>query len=86
MKIKKSLITNDFLATTRFVTGLQEVATSNPDAKLTAIFFGGRLFLLPKSFQYMAQLLLLMFMELPFPSDLVMNYIQQKINEFEKAE
>ena len=58
MKIKKSLITNDFLATTRFVTGLQEVATSNPDAKLTAIFFGGKLIIVPKCLQGFARLLL----------------------------
>jgi hypothetical protein len=86
MKLKKRFRTNDFVATTRFIMRLREVASSNPDARLSAIFFGGRLILLPPSFQYVAQLLLLMFMELPFPSDLVMNYIQQKINEFEKAE
>jgi len=86
MILKKTFRTNDFVATTRFIMRLREVASSNPDARLSAIFFGGRLILLPPSFQYLAQLLLLMFMELPFPSDLVMNYIQQKINEFEKAE
>ena len=83
MILKKTFRTNDFVATTRFIMRLREVTASKPNARLTAIFFGGRLFLLPKSFQYMAQLLLLMFMTLPRPHDLVMNFIQQKINEME---
>ena len=67
----------------RFIRRVRGAKIVNPDARLTAIFFGGELLLLPPSFQYLAQLLLLMFMELPFPSDLVMNYIEQKINEME---